>query len=97
MAGEPAIKDAVTRLGKATKEIQKLTKDLTPDEIGKPAMQKRIDAICEKNGIERVVTNAGGKLEGLSKGLEKAGILFEDLSKPVEDNPPPPWPLRGGK
>jgi hypothetical protein len=84
---DPHIGDAVSRLSKATKEIRDLTKGLDDKAVSSTAIQKKITKICDDNQIDRVVTNAGGKIEGLSDGLEKAGILFDDLNQPEPDQP----------
>jgi hypothetical protein len=81
------IGDAVARLDRTNKAIQKLTKGMDPKEIGTARVQKEIAAICKRNQVDRVVTNAGGQVEGLSNGLTKAKIAFEDLNAPVTDDP----------
>jgi hypothetical protein len=84
---DPHIGDAVKRLDKATKDIQRLTNGLTPDQVADRTIQQNIAAICAENGIERVVTNAGGRVEGLSKALKDAEVRLEDLDKPVAEDP----------
>jgi hypothetical protein len=84
---DPYVGDAVKRLDEARKEIKKLTNGKSNSEIGTLDMQQQIDAICSKYNIERVVTNAGGKVEGLSNALQEAGIVFSDVSAPINKNP----------
>jgi hypothetical protein len=91
MGRDPHIGDSVSRLSKATKEIRDVTKGLDQKAVASKAIQDKITKICNDNGIDRVVTNAGGSIEGLSQGLEKAGIRFEDLNQPE----PPGEPLTG--
>ena len=85
---DPHIGKAVSRLSKATKEIRELTKGMDADKVKTAAVQKKIAKICSDNGIDLVVSNAGGQIEGLSKGLKKAGIQFEDLNTPDPPDPP---------
>jgi hypothetical protein len=82
------IGDAVARLDKATQAIAELTKGMSKDQVGLQSTQEDIDGICKANGIERYVTNAGGKITGLSEGLRRAGILFENLNEPVDPTAP---------
>jgi hypothetical protein len=84
---DPHIGDAVSRLNKATKEIKAITNGLTPQEVAAPKIQKQIAAILAEHRIERVITNAGGAVDGLSAGLLKAKIRLEDLNKPVGVDP----------
>jgi len=84
---DPHIGDAVVRLDKTNKAIQKLTKGMDPKEIGTPKVQKQIADICKANDVDRVVTNAGGQVEGLSNGLKKAKIAFEDMDSPITKDP----------
>jgi hypothetical protein len=77
--GDPVIGDAVARLEKASAEIQRVTKDLDTKEIAAPAVQARIDVICRDNGIERVVTNAGGMVAKISEAIDAAGVVLKDL------------------
>jgi hypothetical protein len=80
---DPEIGDAVRRLNRATKAIQRITKGLTRKEVeASPRIQQEIAKICEANKIDRVVTNAGGQVRGLSDALERAGILLKDLDEP---------------
>jgi len=44
-------------------------------------VQSVINEILQEHGITRLITNAGGKLERLSAGLEEAGILLENLNE----------------
>jgi hypothetical protein len=81
-APDPLIGDAVARLNRATEAIQKVTGGLSPKEVGAPSVQRQIADICAQNGIDRVVTNAGGKVQGLSDALQQAKILLEDFNKP---------------
>jgi hypothetical protein len=78
---DPTIADAVTRLERAKKAIQKITKNMSPKEVGDPVVQRQIAAICARNKIDRVVTNAGGEVRGLSGALLKAGIQLKDLNR----------------
>ena len=93
IGNDPHIGDVVSRLSKATKEIRELTEGLDKKAVGAREIQEKITKICSDNGIDRVVTNAGGKIEGLSEGLRKAGILLEDLNQPSA----PDEPLTGPK
>jgi hypothetical protein len=79
---DPLIGDAVARLNRATKEIQRVTRGLSPEEVGAPRIQRQIADICARNGIDRVVTNAGGEVRGLSNALQKAKILLVDVNSP---------------
>jgi hypothetical protein len=87
---DPLIGNALARLNSATQEIRAATKNLSSEEIAAPDIQEQITAICTKYRIERVVTNAGGRVRGLSKGLKDAGILFEDITAPIQKNPRTP-------
>lgn len=84
---DPHIGNAVSRLNKATKDIKALTNGLTPKEAASPKIQKQIAAILAENRIDRVITNAGGEVDGLSAGLLKAKIRLEDLNKPPTVDP----------
>jgi hypothetical protein len=77
--GDPVIGDAVARLQKASKEINRLTKGMDNNEIATPTVQKRINKICRDSRIERVVTNAGGEVTDISDALDKAGVVLKDL------------------
>jgi hypothetical protein len=78
---DPAIGDAVARLDKARAEIEKLTNGMTEEAIDAPNVQQKIAGICNRNGISRVVTNAGGTVNGLSQGLRDAKIRLVNLNK----------------
>ncbi len=85
---DPVIGDSVARLDQAMKAIAQLTQGMDKDTVGKLSTQQAIDALCKANGIERVVTNAGGRIEGLSENLRRAGILFENLNAPIAPDTP---------
>lgn len=87
MAKDPVIGDAVRRMDKATKEIRALVKDMTKEEVAKPEIQRKIGQILENNKIDRVITNAGGEVTGLSENLRKAKIKMENLNKPLKPKP----------
>ncbi|AIE86493.1 hypothetical protein [Fimbriimonas ginsengisoli] len=87
MGKDPLIGDAVARLDKATKAIQKLTKGLTQEQVSDPKIQQQIGTILRDNRIDRVITNAGGSVDGLSAGLKQALIRLENLNKPLKPKP----------
>lgn len=81
--GDPVIGSAVARVQKAAAEIKSITKDMDPGEIAKPEVQKRIDAVCDKYRIDRVVTNSGGNPSPVLKQvIDDAGVLLKNLSGP---------------
>jgi hypothetical protein len=81
--GDPVIGNAVTRVEKAAAEIKSITKDMDPKEIARPEVQKKIDAVCDKYRIDRVITNSGGNPSpALSQAIDDAGVLLKNLSGP---------------
>lgn len=87
MAKDPIIGDAVARLDKATKEIQKITNGMTKEEVASPEVQQKIAGILKDNRIDRVITNAGGSVTGLTENLRQAKIRIENLNKPLKLKP----------
>ena len=88
LAKDPLVGDAVRRLDAARKDIADRTRGMSAERVGSAAVQKRIDAICDAHRLDRVVTNAGGSISGLSDGLTRAGILLEDLNKIADEDDP---------
>jgi len=78
-APDPNVVAAVARLSTATHAIRALTAGMTPDQVNTTAVQAAIDTICAANRVRRVVTNAGGQVTGLSRGLQQRGIELRDL------------------
>ncbi len=72
---------SVKRLGDASREIKKLVAGKAKEEIATKAIQQQIKNILDKNDVRRVVTNAGGNVNGLSEALEKLGIELKDLNE----------------
>jgi hypothetical protein len=82
LENDPAILDAVNRIDAANKEVRDL--GLSVEQAKTLEAQEQITAICKKHRIERVVTNAGGNINGLSAGLEGRGIRLENLNRALE-------------
>lgn len=76
----PHIVDAVRRLEQTSHDIQSYTHGMTPDQVNSIEVQQEIARICNRHRIRRVVTNAGGEIQGLSDGLRRRGIELEDLN-----------------
>jgi hypothetical protein len=79
LVSDPRIDDAVARLDRARGKISKLTKKMSLEETKAPWVQAEIGKICKDNNIEFVVTNAGGRVSGLSGALEQA-LAFKNLN-----------------
>jgi hypothetical protein len=80
----PNVEAVLRRLERASDRLARLTREMSQEEIDKPETQAKIAEILQEHGIRRVVTNAGGKLEALSRALDAAGIELENLNEPVE-------------
>jgi hypothetical protein len=74
------IVEALKRLEKANRDIRSYTKGMTPEQVNSVEVQQEITRICNRYRIRRVVTNAGGEIQGLSEGLLRRGIELEDLN-----------------
>lgn len=71
---------AQNRITRANTAIQARIQGLTPDEIASPDVQRDIAKILQQETIERVVTNAGGKVTDISQDLREMGIDLWDLN-----------------
>jgi hypothetical protein len=78
---DPVMADAVRRLRQASVAIRRITRGMAPDEVNQPAVQLQIQGILDVLNIRRVVTNAGGEIQGLSEGLRTRGVDFVDLMR----------------
>jgi hypothetical protein len=70
---------AINRLTRAQTQLQPILQGLTR-EIAMPAVQGQIDAVLRANRIQRVVTNAGGNVQGLSADLQAIGLDLRNLN-----------------
>jgi hypothetical protein len=75
----PQVTTAVGRSLEAAAEIDVVTRGRTPEEIRSPEIQGQIKAICDRHGVRRVVTNAGGELSQLSTALSQLGVDLANL------------------
>lgn len=71
---------AINRLTRAQTQLQPILQGLTREQIAAPAVQAQIDAVLRANRIQRVVTNAGGNVQGLSADLQAIGLDLRDLN-----------------
>jgi hypothetical protein len=100
----PAVADAVARARTASSRISALVGQLSREERARPDIQAEITRICDRHGVRRVVTNAGGELTTLGRTLTDNGIDLADLEHgatvlPTRDLAPPtgtPEPSAGG-
>ena len=68
---------AVNRLDRA---LQQIDSEFGPDHVPTTEVaQRRISEIFADNEIRRVVTGAGGEVEGVRSGLERRGVTFQPL------------------
>jgi hypothetical protein len=84
------IADAVAHARTAASEINQLVGQLSPADRASPEIQAAITAICDRNGVRRVVTNAGGELTTLSAALTEFGIDLANLEQAVPVGPARP-------
>lgn len=78
----PRVEAAIRRLEIASRRIARLVAGKTKEQVETDsAMQAEITQILRESGVERVVTNTGGKLEKLSAALREMGLALEDLNE----------------
>ncbi len=71
---------AINRLTRAQQQLQPIVGGLTKAQIETPAIQAQINAVLQANRIQRVVTNAGGSVQGLSTDLRAIGLDLRNLN-----------------
>jgi hypothetical protein len=71
---------AVGKLQAARDEITQTLGTVTRKQLEDPKTQAQIDGILRKHGVRRVVTNAGGEVQGLSNELLMIGLELLDLN-----------------
>jgi hypothetical protein len=95
-----AVTDAIGRGRSAARLINSLLEGLSPEEIWDPGIQAEITRICDRHGVRRVVTNAGGELTMLSAALAGFGVDLANLEGASPQYPTrpltPPRRRRGG-
>lgn len=75
----PQVTSALANARLASTEITALTGNLSREAILGVDVQRRITEICDRHGVRRVVSNAGGELTALSAGLTQHGIDLANL------------------
>lgn len=89
------VADAIANARTASSEISRLVEGLTPEELVGDEVQAQITRICDRNGVRRVVTNAGGELSYLTAILADRGIDLANLEGATPVHPQRPL-ARGG-
>lgn len=71
---------AMGKLQRARDDIASKLGTLTREQLEDPKVQAQIDAILKEHGVRRVVTNAGGVVQGISAELRAIGLELMDLN-----------------
>jgi len=71
---------AVQRFEQANQAIQAYTSGMSRSQLSSEPVQQHIAGILRAHDIRRVITNAGGRVSGLSPALQRIGIELMDLN-----------------
>jgi hypothetical protein len=75
----PEVTMSLARAKVAALEIGELVARTPTEQIRSPEVQAQITAICNRHGVRRVVTNAGGELSQLTQALTNLGVDLANL------------------